>query len=494
MRHSTIVLVLVLLPVACGGGGGSGGDILRDTTPPAAISDLSVSALETPGAIELTWTATGDDGRTGTADSYVLACSTDLARVASFDPAVTEARAWPPLDPNAVETRTITGLAQGQTVYLALKVRDEVPNTSGISNIVSVTVPDGALALAWFGGGEAGWQTDDDPKMGWDLHSFARAAGLATSGDGHLYVAEFTNDRVSKWTTDGTPVGWIGGGADGWQTGNAPPPGSDARSFHQAEDVCVDGSGNLYVVDRSNCRICKWDAQGNALGWIGGGQDGWRTDDATGWGTDLRSFSFPSGMALAPDGTIYVADTYNHRISKWSAQGQALGWIGGGSDGWQTGDTPTRGADARSFEMPFDVALDPNGDLVVSDTINRRLCRWSSTGTSLGWIGGGQDGWRSGDAPPHGFDLQSFYAPSGLTILADGTIYVTDQLNGRISKWRREGTAVGWIGGGSDGWQTGDAPSNGQDVRSFVTPRGVVHDGSTRLYVADDIRICIWEE
>ena len=50
--------------------------------------------------------------------------------------------------------------------------------------------------------------------------------------------------------------GWIGGGKDGWQTGNAPPAGRGPRSFYLPRDVVADGFGSLYVVDGD--RIAWW--------------------------------------------------------------------------------------------------------------------------------------------------------------------------------------------------------------------------------------------
>jgi NHL repeat len=496
MRFTNILVLLALLtlPVACGGGGGGGGGDRGDETPPAAITDLAVTGLDDPGRVELSWSASGDDGLRGTASSYVLACSTDLALVTGFDGAVTQMLPGSPRTPGESETQTLDVLVQGATYGFALKVLDEVPNRSGISNFVTLTIPDGVLARAWFGGGENGLQTGDQPETGSDYQSFAKASGVALSGDGFLYVAEFTNNRLSKWTTDGTAVGWIGGGIDGWQTGDAPAGGATFRDLSQCYDVNVDLGGNIYVLDRGNCRVCKWSAQGNAIGWIGGGQDGWRTDDAPGWAKDVKSFSFPNGMALGPDGSIYVADSYNERVCKWDAQGNAIGWIGGGVNGWQTGNAPASGTDMMSFRYPSDVAIDPNGDIVVSDLLNRRVCRWSAAGQALGWIGGGVDGWQTGSGSTHGTDERSFYGNSGLIVVADGTIYVTDQLNSRVSKWSRDGTALGWIGAGGPGWKTGSDLAGGTDLSSFINPRNLVSDGQGTLYIADEIRVCVWSE
>ena len=56
---------------------------------------------------------------------------------------------------------------------------------------------------------------------------------------------------------------------------------------------------------------------GNAIGWIGGGSKGWKTGNGPLVGLDYQSFSFPAGVFVDIAGYIYVAESYNHRISKW---------------------------------------------------------------------------------------------------------------------------------------------------------------------------------
>ena len=109
-----------------------------DTTPPSAISDLSSSGATT-NSIDLSWTATGDDGNTGTATSYDLRYSTSIIDEGNWASA-TEATGEPvPSINGSSESMTITGLNSNTTYYFAIKNSDEVPNESTISNISSGT-------------------------------------------------------------------------------------------------------------------------------------------------------------------------------------------------------------------------------------------------------------------------------------------------------------------------------------------------------------------
>ncbi|MBI1870221.1 MAG: fibronectin type III domain-containing protein [Chlamydiae bacterium] len=112
--------------------------ITVDLINPAAVSNLTASN-PTINSIKLQWTAAGDDGNSGTASSYDLRYSTSSINASNFSSATQVSGLSSPQSAGATETFTVTGLAQGTTYYFALKVSDEVPNTSSISNVVSVT-------------------------------------------------------------------------------------------------------------------------------------------------------------------------------------------------------------------------------------------------------------------------------------------------------------------------------------------------------------------
>jgi len=122
------------------GGEPSGGD----TTPPAAVTTLAVSAT-THDSATLTWTAVGDDGHTGTAEKYHIRYSESLITAANWASAT---RAYDEPTPNPAgthETCTVDSLAASTIYYFALKVADEVDNWSGMSNVASDTtqpIPD----------------------------------------------------------------------------------------------------------------------------------------------------------------------------------------------------------------------------------------------------------------------------------------------------------------------------------------------------------------
>ncbi len=118
-----------------------------DSIPPAAVTDLAASNA-TSNAMDLSWTATGDDGYTGTASYYDVRYSTSPIDETNFFDA-TEAVGEPDPGPSGTfETMTVAGLDFNTTYYFALKVLDEYGNYSPISNLVTGTtlgIPDIAV-------------------------------------------------------------------------------------------------------------------------------------------------------------------------------------------------------------------------------------------------------------------------------------------------------------------------------------------------------------
>lgn len=107
-----------------------------DNTSPAAVSNLA-AGNPSGSSVDLTWTAPGDDGNTGTASSYDVRYSTGAITDDNWN-ATTPALGEPaPASAGSSETFTVTGLAQNTLYYFALKTSDEVSNISGLSNIVS---------------------------------------------------------------------------------------------------------------------------------------------------------------------------------------------------------------------------------------------------------------------------------------------------------------------------------------------------------------------
>ncbi len=180
--------------------------------------------------------------------------------------------------------------------------------------------------------------------------------------------------------------------------------------------VVVDGRGTIYVADTMNHRIQVFDAQGNRIRTLGG------------FGGGLQQFYEPRGLAVDADDNLYVADTWNARISKFSPEGEWLAsWGSGASDLGDgrmatitNGDQFANESQPLGFFGPRDVAVDAQGNVYIADTGNKRIVVTDAEGNYRYQWGYG------------GSDLGEFNEPSGVAVDADGYVYVADTWNSRV--------------------------------------------------------------
>jgi hypothetical protein len=342
--------------------------------------------------------------------------------------------------------------------------------------------------LGWIGGGQSGWQLGGAPAPGNGDGQFSFPGDVAWDTQGNLYVSDYVNNRVQKWTADGHYVGWIGGGSSGWQTGAAPAAGSGDAQFNSPVSLAVDGSGNLWVSDTSNARIQKWTTAGTYLGWIGGGASGLQTGTAPASGTGNGQFDYAYGISFDSSGNLYVGDCGNNRVQKWSAGLSAVGWLGGGANGWQTGTAPSWGVVDKYFSCPFGVTVASDGTLYVADN-GGSLQQWTSAGTFEGRFGNGLDGWVTGQSTYNsGYGDKYLNEPDGVAIDPQGNFYIADSCNGRIVVLNASGRYQGWFGAGQSGLQMGVAVAildYSGEPRSFSQPSSITIDGAGNFYVTD---------
>jgi hypothetical protein len=123
----------------------AGDTLAGDAIAPAKITNLAAGTGGSSGAVDLTWTATGDDAKDGTATSYSIRYNKTPITAANWASSTTVADVPVPSPAGSPESLTVYGLKPGDTYYFAIKTLDEVPNVSGVSNSPGVqasTAPD----------------------------------------------------------------------------------------------------------------------------------------------------------------------------------------------------------------------------------------------------------------------------------------------------------------------------------------------------------------
>ena len=173
---------------------------------------------------------------------------------------------------------------------------------------------------------------------------FKEPWGVCAGPNDSLYVSDFGNSRIEKFTQDGQFLQVIGSkGNDKDQK-----PGT----FNQPSGIYVDPDGFLYVCDTFFHRIQKFDSQGKFVK------------------TWSHGFFGPKGIAGDAQGHLYVADTGNHKIQVFDREGNFLSEWGAGG----------RSDAAGRFEEPNGIVAGPDGFVYVADTENRRIEKFDASG------------------------------------------------------------------------------------------------------------------
>ncbi len=288
--------------------------------------------------------------------------------------------------------------------------------------------------------------------------------GIARDGDGNIYVADTSHHRIQKFTGDGVFIDSWGGlgedsgkfnhpvgicvrdnsvyvtdywnhrvqkfGLDGIYHAEWGRQGTANGQFERPEGIAADSDGNLYVSDSYNYRVQKFSPDGDFLRKWGeaGGEDGM-------FGPSDRTEKGPSGIAVAPDGFVYVADPANHRVQKFDQSGKFVTSLSGIVETeW-----------SFPFRFPQGLAFDDAGNLYVSNSWIHQIWKFSSEGDYLETIGG------------FGSDMGLLNTPCGLCVTGDGaSICVAEEENHRVQVFsieeevQKERRAIIVAGSGSE--------------------------------------------
>ncbi|HEY5803053.1 MAG TPA: FG-GAP-like repeat-containing protein [Lysobacter sp.] len=216
----------------------------------------------------------------------------------------------------------------------------------------------------------------------------------------------------------------VGGGLNG-QT-------ATRVSLYSPQAVHVTADDRMYVVDSSSVRLIEPNGVIRVIAGQVGATAGFAGDGGPASGA---RFNYPRGIAVAPDGTVYVADAGNHRIRRISVQGIVTTIAGNGATPGPVIDGQP--ATQASLNFPTAVAVDGNGVLYIADTQNNCIRRLNADGTLTVIAGGGTDtsnGALATDAP--------MYQPDGLAFNPAGALYITEAGANRIRRLTPDGRIV----------------------------------------------------
>lgn len=311
--------------------------------------------------------------------------------------------------------------------------------------------------------------------------SYPYSVAVDTTND-RVYVADRTNNRILWWNgiaklvNGGTPDGVLG--QPDFISAQINQGSVHANTLYQPLGICLDGTGNLWVADTGNNRVIRFSAPitiGMNADFVLGEGDFVTNSINRGGNTNANTLNAPRGVYVDKRGRLWVADTGNNRVLRYTAPfangmnadlvlGQSVFTSSAGGQGYNS-------QDLKSFIAPAAVAVDKYNNIWVIDSLDYRILRFS------GQLSNGMNA---------SLKLDIFDA-NGLWCDDSGNLWVTDGEN-RIVKYSAPVSATSdpslVLGqkdfSGSSANQGGNAAAN-----TLNYPSGIIVDPSGNVWVAD---------
>jgi sugar lactone lactonase YvrE len=331
--------------------------------------------------------------------------------------------------------------------------------------------------------------------------AFRSPQGLLMMPDGALIISDTVNQVIRKLSADQVTT-WAGPpfvlkkNAVGQPLGTLLDGVGEKALFHNPVGLAADNAGNIYVADADSNAIRVIDKTGQVTTFAGTGVLG-HNDGAAATAT----FDHPQGIAVAVDGTVYVADTLNHVIRK-IAKDKTVSTLNAASQravqlspgqAAIAGDYVDGELSKAKFNEPTGLALDAKGNLYVSDTGNDRIRYIDFAANQVTTVAGGavsadgkptyepnqlyaEGGFADGEAL-----MAQFNAPRGIALDSVGGLVIADSLNHSI-RYLKDGFVTTLAG---DANQSAGSNDGVDRYARFYNPTDVAiaEDGS--ILVAD---------
>ena len=273
-------------------------------------------------------------------------------------------------------------------------------------------------------------------KMGKEAGEFHSPIGLAINAKDEIFITEFRNNRVQKFSTEGKHLS---------QFAVEKMPGG----------IAVDKQNRIYVAPMMSHKICVYDESGKLL---------------REWGKEGKGdgdFDQPGGIAVANDGAVYVADQVNRRVQRFTSEGKFLGkW---GEYGTKPGQFDGLDGIKNRTGGPHFIAFDSKGHVFTTEGKIGRVQKFTPEGKALLAFG-------SNSTDPGGFGgrPKNLPGPIGIAIDRWERIWVS-ATNNRVQCFSPEGKYLF----GFESMTPGDKPGE------FHTPHALAFDSKDHLYVVD---------
>ena len=299
-------------------------------------------------------------------------------------------------------------------------------------------------------------------------------SGIVFDTDGNLYLAEAANHTIRKVDATGIITTIAGTGTQGFSGDNG---AATAATLDSPQGLALGTADNLYLADTHNQRIRRLNLSTGIITTIAGtGTPGFFGDNGLATAAQLN---LPTAIALDKANNLYLADTANHRIRRIDFTSGIITTIAGAGTQAFFGDNGP--ATNANIDSPTGLAFDSADNLYLADTHNHRIRRIDAATGIITTIAGTGNASFSGDTTAA--TSASLALPHGLAMDPVGNLYLTDTANHRIRRIDATTGLITTIAG--DGIQAFDGDNAQAIAASLDSPRATAISPTTLVTLAD---------
>ena len=328
------------------------------------------------------------------------------------------------------------------------------------------------------GTSEAGNSGDGGPATAAQLYS---PIGLAVGPDGSLYIGDSQNAGVRRIGPDGIITRFAGNGVFGFSGDGGAATAAQVGTVY---GIAAGADGSIYFTDGvgiGSHRIRRVGRNGIITTVAGSGMTGFSGDGGPATAAEL---AFPTGVAVGADGTLYIADWQNHRIRRVGPDG-IITTAAGQGQGIPSGDGGP--ATAAFMDSPRGVAVAPDGTLFIAEYYLIR--RVGPDGIITTVAGDGAANFL-GDGGPATQARLAY--PWSVAVAADGSLMIADYNNNRIRLVGSDGIIATITGNGEYGFVGDGGPATAANLARpqavAVGPDGSLYIADTNNFRVRHVR------
>ena len=350
----------------------------------------------------------------------------------------------------------------GGNIYIADTGNRRIRKVHAVKGIISTIAGNGVATYA----GDGGPAVDASLKNPW---------GLWVDAPGNIYIADTENQRIRKVNIETGIIETVGGNGSAGYTGDGGPAGD--ATLKDPADVCVNAAGDIIIADTVNNCIREVYAETGLISTIAGEASGGFSGD--GLPAAATKLYAPGGISRDASGHFYIADTENNRIRKVNVISGIIETIAGNGLRDYSGDGGP--ATEAALRLPAGVSIDASGSIFIADTENHRIRKVDyDTGVITTVAGNGNSGFSGDDVAATATKLNK---PRGVYVDVAGNIFIADTENSRIRKVDTDTGLITTIAGNGDRGDNGDGgPATGAELNK---PNDLWVDTSGNIYIAD---------